>query len=731
MTVAQPDETDSALHAALAYARRGWRVVPIIRGQKRPPFDAWQDKATTDEALIRRWWKGAAHGVGIATGTRSGIFVVDVDVRPGKDGNETLADLEAAYGPLPATREHLTGSGGRHLFFAIPPGVVITNDAGVRLGPGLDVRGEGGQVLAPPTIHPNGQPYAVDLGCPDDPAEPPGWLVALLTKAPDGAPRAERVPYTGEPRPGDRFAASVTWPELLTADGATYLGERTDRAGNRYELWSRPGVDDHAGASLYYGGTDVLKVFTSGWPGLDQDATYTRFGYWAARWHGGDHSAAARALSARQNDVDLASLIGVAPSRERGAEGHTEAAEAASTTWERVDLGSWLDGDPGEPATVLPRDDGTCLIYTGRINMLFGESTGGKSWVALHACAERMLSGAGAIYIDLEDHPRSIVARLRQLGVPREAIERHFVYVRPEIGGVAAATTAVGQLVAEHKAEIVVLDSLGEAMALFGVKDEDVPFSSFVQTILRPWSRTGAAVVVLDHVVKNQTADTPKLYSIGSQRKRAMVDGASYRVDVIERFTRTRSGRLKLTTAKDRLGNHVIGSTVAEVAVSVEHGRLALTLVVPPSSEGEDGEFRPTHLMERVSRFLEDQIDPVSGRVIEAGVTGKGAAKRQAISCLVNEGFVRLSGAGKTTAYEILTPYREPDIATASHRVPPRPTASRDAVPDRAPTASFASPPYRGDAKRDAVAGEGTRSYPQEDGDAVADPDDDPNCRIL
>src|SRR5690606_16313306 len=116
----------------------------------------------------------------IATGPGSGLFVVDVDVADGKAGDDTLAALEATHGPLPETYEVITGSGGRHIYLAWPVGVDIRNDQSGRLGPGLDIRGDGGQVLAPPTLHPNGTPYAVDLGAPDHVAAAPDWLIDLL-----------------------------------------------------------------------------------------------------------------------------------------------------------------------------------------------------------------------------------------------------------------------------------------------------------------------------------------------------------------------------------------------------------------------------------------------------------------------------------------------------------------------------------------------------------------------
>ena len=137
------------LRAALAYARRGIPVFPCeARGKAPLTYSGFLD-ATTDPRRIEAWWRrwpGA--NVGIPTGERSGLLVLDVDLRDGGPGS--LAELERAGGPLPETARARTGGGGMHVFFQYPTGEVVRSSAG-RLGPGLDVRGEGGYVVVPPS----------------------------------------------------------------------------------------------------------------------------------------------------------------------------------------------------------------------------------------------------------------------------------------------------------------------------------------------------------------------------------------------------------------------------------------------------------------------------------------------------------------------------------------------------------------------------------------------------
>jgi len=156
MTVRATASTPIA-EAAHAYAARGWSVIPMQPQGKRP-LVVWREFqqriASADE--IEHWfrhWPDA--NLGIVTGQISGIVVVDVDARHGGPGS--VAEAEALHGPLPATVEAATGGGGRHLYYA-HPGTTVPNRVAIR--PGIDVRGDGGCVVAPPSVHPSGRRYA-------------------------------------------------------------------------------------------------------------------------------------------------------------------------------------------------------------------------------------------------------------------------------------------------------------------------------------------------------------------------------------------------------------------------------------------------------------------------------------------------------------------------------------------------------------------------------------------
>jgi hypothetical protein len=138
---------------------------------------------------IRRWWRrwpGA--NVGVVTGAVSGLMVLDVDPRHG--GHESLAAIEADHGLVPGTVESLTGGGGQHLYFRHPGTVVPCRP----IAPGLDVKGDGGLVICPPSVHVSGRVYAWEAGCAPGEiplADPPQWLVAMDRSPGRYSPRAD------------------------------------------------------------------------------------------------------------------------------------------------------------------------------------------------------------------------------------------------------------------------------------------------------------------------------------------------------------------------------------------------------------------------------------------------------------------------------------------------------------------------------------------------------------
>jgi hypothetical protein len=649
--------THPTLDAALTYADRGWRVIPIVPGQKRPALAAWQDAATSDPDLITDWFtQWPTHGVGIACGEASGIFVLDVDNAGDKVGDQVLAELEAKYGALPETYTVRTGSGGWHFYFLFDPARPIRNG---KLGPNLDIRGEGGQVLAPPTRHPDtGEEYRVHLDVPLAPA--PEWMYGLLLTRPEPE---RRVPppsgssVTDEMTPAQDFDARNRWEDLLIADGWTL--HHTDSQGEMH--WTRPGKDarDGTSATTYWKGQDMLKVFTSSVPGLDADRAYGKFGYYAATRHGGDESAAARQLRSEGYGATFDPVGWISePARALTVEepdGDTPPADVHG--WEAVDLAGVLSDDYEPPRPeLLRRTDGKALLYRGRINGLFGESGGGKSFISQRAIVEVIARHGNVLVIDLEDHVGSYIARLLAMGLTREIIAAHLTYISPELGLSAAAGTYLAGLVTDLQPDLVVIDSTGEALSIQGVKpNEDDEVARWFRMLPRAIANLGPAVLLLDHVPKSD--DAPKNYAIGSQRKRAAIDGALYRVEVGIAPVKGKTGRLKLVCAKDRAGNWQHGSQVAEVTIADTADGTDLTIAEPSDPN------RPTTLMVKVSEHLERNGRVQSRRQIDQGVSGKREYVVKAVDALIGEGYCRekqREGRGGGVDIELVKPFNDP-----------------------------------------------------------------------
>jgi hypothetical protein len=193
------------LTAALAYARRGWHVFPCHtptasgacscrndrcgNSGKHPRTRNGVKDATTDPARITHWWTiWPDANLAIATGVASGIFVLDEDSYKG--GDTSLAELQHTYTVIPDTPQQLTGNGGVHYFFTHPGSPIGNSVEG--LGRGLDIRSDGGYVIAPPSLHRSGKTYRWEVA--HDPEETPlatlpAWLLALCQQQTHGTPQ--------------------------------------------------------------------------------------------------------------------------------------------------------------------------------------------------------------------------------------------------------------------------------------------------------------------------------------------------------------------------------------------------------------------------------------------------------------------------------------------------------------------------------------------------------------
>src|SRR5262245_14608815 len=217
------------LATALTLARRGLRVFPCRMAGKEPACERGCLAATVDENVIRQWWQSEPrYNVGVATGAVSQIFVIDID---SDEGEIRLAKLEAEHGQIPLTVTSITGR-GRHLFFRYQPDHPVKNTTG-RIAAGIDTRGDGGYILAPPSIHPSGRASACPVASANAFAIAPQWLLDRINGRANGKPVA--TPPTA-------------WSALVN-DGADE-GQRNDACTRLCGYLLRRNVNAHVALGL-------------------------------------------------------------------------------------------------------------------------------------------------------------------------------------------------------------------------------------------------------------------------------------------------------------------------------------------------------------------------------------------------------------------------------------------------------------------------------------------------
>lgn len=261
------------LEAALRYARENnWTLFPVPPGTKRSykakeysggiPWGATRDLDEID----RDFQNLPEAGIGLPTGGPNGFWVLEVDTPEGHDvdGIASLNELIAIHGPLPETLQAISPSGSIHYYWKTPIGwnePKIRNSVS-KLGPDIDVRGDGGMVIAPPTVRPGKGAYRWLND--NEIAKAPKWLLELVTAEPERPPRVAEMTMNGEHSPVDlvqiRFALAAidpdtdyrTWFEI----GAVLFNTLGEAGLNIFDEWSAKG-------KKYPGAYEVAKKWDS------------------------------------------------------------------------------------------------------------------------------------------------------------------------------------------------------------------------------------------------------------------------------------------------------------------------------------------------------------------------------------------------------------------------------------------------------------------------------------
>jgi hypothetical protein len=259
------------MEAALRYAERGWYVFPArIVGSTKKSWMAenadrgiakWGRTRVPDE-IRARWNLFPDAIVGICTGLvheddTDPIWVLEVDTPEGHDvdGVSSLNELQAIHGQLPETLMAESPSGSLHRYFKHPPGIVIKNSTS-KIGPGIDVRGRGGMVIAPPSRRGNGTYRWINEGMPV--AEAPQWLIDMAVTSSDRRQRdTEEEPET----PGDRSLMLIRVEmalHVIPNDGVNF----PDDEHRGWDYWNRIGMAVYAATEGSVGGFQVFDSWS-------------------------------------------------------------------------------------------------------------------------------------------------------------------------------------------------------------------------------------------------------------------------------------------------------------------------------------------------------------------------------------------------------------------------------------------------------------------------------------
>lgn len=307
----------------------------------------------------------------------------------------------------------------------------------------------------------------------------------------------------------------------------------------------------------------------------------------------------------------------------------------------------------------MRRSDGLGIFYAGQLNLVFGDPECGKTWIVLCAIAQLLIDGGRALFIDL-DHNGAIptATRLLNLGVPVDILSDldRFRYIEP------ADTTElllVGVDCEQWVPDLIGLDSLGELLPMFKASSNSGDdFTAVHSRVIKPMVRTGACVVLIDHLAKGM--ESRQSGPTGSPAKRRAVGGVSLRVRAKEAFVPGRGGTAYVLVNKDRHGGLRAASPSGDreplaAVFSLKPGQGdALTFALRPAQDGEaaPGDQSAPDLIEKIS-----QLDPPPKSANDAA-NRIGGNRKAALAAFRDWQDAGGTGSNTGTRYQGTTPDR-------------------------------------------------------------------------
>jgi hypothetical protein len=297
------------------------------------------------------------------------------------------------------------------------------------------------------------------------------------------------------------------------------------------------------------------------------------------------------------------------------------------------------------------------LFYCGLNHNVSGEPEALKTWLMAAASAEELAAGHGVLWVDGDDvGPAAVLERLRLFGADDESIATRFAYVLPDEPLDVRSRASVIEVVKARACRLAVFDGFNPLLALHGLDPNKGTDVEAFYRLLDPIRKADVAVVITDNVVKSN--DARGTWAIGSERKKSKAE-VHLGMKAIQPLVRGGVGKAKIVVQKDRPG--FLTRPSPGLLVIDASGVQCEWSIEAETSHTDGGSFRPTNLMERVSRFLEAAAPEERSRTqIEQGVTGRTEYVRLAIDVLCAEGFAAESkGTRGARMVEHVRVYRE------------------------------------------------------------------------
>ncbi len=660
------NEEDDALTVALKLGSAGIATVATARGDSKNPSSVdrdWTHASTMDPQVLALRYAAKNFGVGIHVG-KSDLFVFDVD-HPQLLPTMMREAFERDMPPFQSTRTNEPGRG--HYFYQMPEGVTLGNGSGTLGGEWGELRGRNGFVAFTPSRHEKaaegGRYKMVRRGL--IPQLGSELLAALRTATVNAnAASSEQVrlfltEHSADHRPG------ALAPIIAHYTDAVKRGESRHATMVHCVTWGcREVAEGLFPAQRLYDQLRAAHTAALADTSHPNGPDPTRGDFPGAfAW------AVAQVTSESTRLETVATQA--APPETAPLNAVEKQENASAPTWGPVDLEAILAGDivQAEP-TMFTRDDGQNLLYPGLTHSFHGESESGKSLILQAEAARQIELGNRVLYIDFESDALSVVGRLRSFGCKRADIAAHFDYRRPDARPDSLLERAEWMEMLEQTYTLAVIDGVTEGLSLFGYStmdnDDTAKWLRSVPNMIA--AKTGAAVVLVDHVTKS--AQDRGRFALGAQAKMAGLTGAAYVVEVVEHLGRGCTGVVKLSIAKDRPGavrqrcgaSHKTDRTQVAAIVTVDSTGDGPTVVTAAAPADHDtvapGKFRPTALMERASNVVAQGQRPGSRELVRL-IGGHKPSAEDAIAALIAEGFIQVERNGNRHEHAFVKAYTQ------------------------------------------------------------------------